>query len=267
MLGKSKGKRGWPEPTKAAGTITLETGSASGQDKTLKNFSAGARVGRTLFLAADESACLDRLVEVDGDRWGGHERFNLPALLDLDNPEDEADLEGLAADGDWLWVLGSHARTRYKPEKFEGEVIDLAKLANLKETRSRCLIARIPLVDEDGVMTPVREDGERRAAMLKQSKQGNALAEALRDDPLIAPFTKIPAKEGGLDIEGIAVCGSRVALGLRGPVIATHALLVEVELCDGKKAGRLHLEGEPVKRLLAMEVSASAISSAAATTC
>jgi hypothetical protein len=210
MLGSGSGKkkRGWPEPAKPAGSITLETGSDSGQDKTLSNFSAGSRVGRTLFLAADESACVDRLVQVDNGRWGGHKRFNLAALLDLQDPAGEADLEGLAADENWLWVLGSHARTRHKPEKFEGEVIDLAKLADLKETRSRCLIARLPLVDQDGVMTPVREDGERRAAMLKQSKHGNALAEALCDDPLIAPFTKIPAKEGGLDIEA-SPCAAR----------------------------------------------------------
>ncbi len=96
------------------------------------------------------------------------------------------------------------------------------------------------------------KQGKRQAAMLKQGKHGNALAEALREDALIAPFTRIPAKEGGLDIEGIAVCGKRVALGLRGPVIATHAVLIEVTVSE-KKPGRLHLDGEPVKRLLAME--------------
>ncbi len=253
-LGKDRRSgRGWPEPDVPAATITLETGSASGKDKTLVNFSAGSRIERTLFLAADESACIDRLSEVQEGRWGDHRRFNLAELLDLDDPEGEADLEGLAVDENWLWVLGSHARTRHKPEKSEGEVIDLAKLADLKETRSRCLLARLPLVNVDGVMTPVRQDGERCAAMLKQSKHGNAIAEALRADPLIAPFAKIPAKEGGLDMEGVAVCGNRVALGMRGPVIATHALLVEMTMREGKKPDRLHLEGEPVKRLLKME--------------
>jgi hypothetical protein len=247
----SKIKTGWPEPARPVATITLETGSDSGKDETLTNFSAGSRIGRTLFLAADESACLDRLTQVEDARWGDHRRFNLAELLDLDNPEGEADLEGLAADEDWLWVLGSHARTRNK--KFQDGVIDLAKLADLKETRSRCLLARLPLIEVDGVMTPVREDGERRAAMLKQNKRGNAIAEALKNDPLIAPFTEIPAKEGGVDMEGVAVCGNRVALGMRGPVIATHALLVELTVRQGKKPDRLHLEGEPVKRLLKME--------------
>jgi hypothetical protein len=256
MLSKDRqGKTGWPAPSPVVGQVTLEFGTALGERKTIKNFSAGSRIGRSLFLAADEFGCIDRLTEVVDGRWGNHRRFNLAELLDLDDPEEEADLEGLAADGGWLWVLGSHARTRHKPEKFEDECIDLDLLANLKETRSRCLLARLPLVEDgDGALRPVREDGERRAAMLKQTKHGNALAEALAGDPLIKPFTRIPAKEGGLDIEGVAACGDRVALGLRGPVIATHAVLVEVHVRDGHKhPERLHLDDEPVKRLLAME--------------
>lgn len=250
-----KATSGWPTPSPVVGQVTLDFGSALGERKTIKNFSAGSRVGRSLFLAADEYGCIDRLTEVADGRWGDHVRFNLRDLLDLDDAEGEADLEGLAADGEWLWVLGSHARTRNKPEKQEGEVIDLKLLADLKETRSRCLLAKLPLVEDgDGALRPVREDGARRAAMLKQTKHGNALADALADDPLIKPFTRIPAKEGGLDIEGVAACGDRVALGLRGPVIATHAVLVEVSVRDGhNNPERLHLEGEPIKRLLAME--------------
>jgi hypothetical protein len=88
--------------------------------------------------------------------------------------------------------------------------------------------------------------------MLKQSDHGNALMKAMKQDPLLGPFTRVPAKEGGVDIEGIAVCGPRVALGMRGPVIGRHAVLLEMFVSD-KKSGRLHLDGEPFKRLLAME--------------
>jgi hypothetical protein len=140
--------RGWPAPSPVAGEVLLDFGGDLGERKTIKNFSAGSRVGRSLFLAADEYGCIDRLTEVADGRWGNHVRFNLRDLLDLDDAEGEADLEGLAADGEWLWVLGSHARTRNKPEKQEGECIDLKLLADLKETRSRCLLARLPLVDD-----------------------------------------------------------------------------------------------------------------------
>jgi hypothetical protein len=250
----AKNKSGWPRPAKPAATIRLDTAGALDEDKTLRNFSAGSRVGDALFLAADEQAVIDRLTPVGRHAWGKHERYPLADLLDLADPDEEADLEGLAADDDWLWVVGSHARTRTKPEKAEAETIDLAKLADLKDTRPRCLLARLPLVeDEDGAPVPVRKDGKRRAGLLAQTKHGNALAKALRDDPLIGPFTKLPAKEGGLDVEGIAVCGERIALGLRGPVIATHAVLLEFEV-KCKKDGELELrDGTLVRRLLAME--------------
>jgi hypothetical protein len=244
---------GWPAPAKARASIRLECGASLGDGKALKNFSAGSRVSDTLFLAADERAAVDRLVRTGRQAWGNHRRFDLKDLLDLADPEEEADLEGLAAEGDWLWVLGSHARTRHKPEKAEDECIDLAALADLKDTRPRCLLARVPLAKgEDGEPMPVRKDGKRKAGLVKQTKHGSLLSKALKNDPLIGPFTRIPAKEGGLDIEGIAVCGERVVLGLRGPVVGTHAVLLELRI-EAKASGRLHIKGDPVKRLLAME--------------
>ena len=245
--------KSWPSPAKVRAEVRLECGAASDDSKALTNFSAGSRVGGALFLAADERAAIDRLVPTGRNAWGEHRRFDLKDLLDLSDPEEEADLEGLAAEDGWLWLLGSHARTRNKPEKAEDECIDLTKLADLKDTRPRCLLARVPLAkDDDGEPVPVRQDGARRAGLVPQTKHGSLLSKALKKDPLIGPFTRIPAKEGGLDIEGIAVCDDRVALGLRGPVVATHAVLIELRII-AKASGRLHIKGEPVKRLLAME--------------
>lgn len=240
----------WPKPAKPAARITLRLGEGR-EREVLTNVSAGTRVGDSLFVAGDEHADLDRLM-LSGGECAGHERFALADLLPLADPEGEADLEGLAADEDWLWVVGSHARTRAKPENAKGEQIDLDVLADLKDTRPRCLLARLPLVRDGSGWRPVAEDGERCAGMLQQTRGGNALAKALRRDPLIRPFTRLPAKEGGVDVEGIAVCGDRVALGMRGPVIAGHALLIELHV-DAKRSGRLNLAGEPVLRLVAME--------------
>lgn len=245
----------WGRPAQPVARITL--GCMSGADhKVLRNFSAGTRIDDTLFVAADEFAGVDRLTPLDATddqtAWGHHVTFALKGLLPLAAPDGEADLEGLAADKGWLWVIGSHARTRRKPEREAGETIDLDRLARLRDTRPRCLLARLPLIRTDAGWQPAVRDGERRAGMLRQSKRGNALARALANDPLLAPFTRIPAKEGGVDIEGIAVCGERVALGMRGPVIATHAVLLEA-IVKARPSGRLRLAGPPVKRLLAME--------------
>ena len=244
------GWKSWGKPARPLRRIELRFGGTA-EHEALQNISAATRIGSTLFVAADEHCGIDRL-KLEGGNWAAHATFNLGDILPLDTPEEEADLEGLAADGDWLWAVGSHARTRRKPEKAEGETIDLDTLSNLKNTRPRCLLARMPLVETAEGWRPVARDGKRRAGMLKQNDHGNALAKALKADPLIGPFTRVPAKEGGVDVEGIAVCGERVALGMRGPVIGGHAVLLEMSVTS-KKSGRLALEAAPFKRLLALE--------------
>lgn len=241
---------GWGMPADAIDRVVMHFSQS--KKKALRNFSAGTRIGESLFLAADEHAAIDRLTRLADGGWGGHEQYKLDDLLTLAEADQEADIEGLSEDGGWLWVLGSHARTRHKAEKAKGERIDLNVLADLKDTRSRCLLARLPLANHSGVYEPVRIDGQRRAGMLPQDHQGNALAAALARDPLLAPFTRIPAKEGGIDVEGIAVSGSRIALGMRGPVIGGHGLIVEIGIKIADQ-GELTLAGEPVRRLVALE--------------
>ncbi|MGK7870543.1 DUF3616 domain-containing protein [Falsiroseomonas sp. E2-1-a20] len=51
-------------------------------------------------------------------------------------------------------------------------------------------------------------------------------------------FLKVPSKENGLDIEGIAVQGERVWLGLRGPVLVGYAVVLELMLKQ-PRSGRL----------------------------
>jgi hypothetical protein len=51
----------------------------------------------------------------------------------------------------------------------------------------------------------------------------------------------MPAKENGFDVEGIAVQGDRVFLGLRGPVLRGMAVMLELRVKD-KNDGRLKLK-------------------------
>lgn len=245
---------GWAPATPAA-SITLDLAECRGVADAVTNLSAGTRIGDTLFVAADEALSVDRLVRTGDNAWTHHERLCLSDLLPLADPKAEADIEGLAADDGWLWVIGSHARTRPKPTKYDDECIDLAELADLKDTRARCLLARLPLVpdpDVAGGLLPVANDGVRVAGLVKQDKYGNALAEAMAADPLLAPFTKVPAKEGGIDVEGLAVAGDRIAVGMRGPTVAGNALMLEMRW-EAKRSGRIKLDVPPFKRLLALE--------------
>jgi hypothetical protein len=239
----------WADVAAPAARVDLILdGAASGTgDKPMEDLSAAVRVGSTLYLGSDEGISLERL-RWDGERFASHSRLSLADLLGLDAEAGEADIEGLAVDEGWLWVLGSHARTRPKIEGRPGERIDAKAFCELKDTRARCLLARLPLDGEE----IAAEASDRKAGLLKLGKHGNALAEALRDDPLIGPFTKIAAKEGGVDLEGIAVAGDRVAIGMRGPVIRSCAVLLEMRVA-AKGSGKLKLEDGLVKRLLDLD--------------
>lgn len=244
----------WPLTTPPVGTADLVLDAkCDGEDDPTLNLSAAARSGDTLFLGGDEGVCVERLIRTDG-RWARHSRLALDDILDLDT-SGEADIEGLAEDDGWLWVLGSHARMRPKITKGDRDRIDLDAYSKLNDTRPRCLLARLPLSPDPlfpGAMFPVRRHGDRRAGMMKQTGRGNALAKRLAAHPLLKPFTRIAAKEGGVDLEGIAAAGTRVAIGMRGPVIQTYAVLLEMNI-EVKASGRLKIAGPLYKRMLALD--------------
>jgi hypothetical protein len=237
----------WPAPAEPIGTVAL---CFDAPDDTVANLSASVRVGDNLFMGADEACAIERLT-IGKDGAKAHRSFALAELLDLADPDEEADIEGLAVEDGWLWVVGSHARTRPNPKK-KGKKLDLTALADLKDTRPRCLLARLPLIEAKDGWEPVKADGDRKAGLIQQNKHGSALAKRLAKDDLLAPFICVPAKEGGVDVEGIAVCGTRVALGMRGPVISGLALLLELQV-EIKKSGKLSIANGPAKRFLALE--------------
>ncbi|MEL7140455.1 MAG: DUF3616 domain-containing protein, partial [Pseudomonadota bacterium] len=110
----------------------------------------------------------------------------------------------------------------------------LRRMGKLKRDPNRFFLGRLPLRrDADGGLTPVAEDGARRAASLPLDEDQSVLVEMLAGDPLLGPFMELPAKENGFDIEGLAATGTRVWLGLRGPVILGHAVVIELALDPG----------------------------------
>jgi hypothetical protein len=248
-----EGRSGWPPLTNSVGKLILQLDFAEGsQDDPIVDLSAAVRIGSTLFLGSDEGVSIERLRQ-NKRGWVGCGRTHLADCLDIDGTE-EADIEGLAEDDGWLWILGSHAKTRPKLKRTD-ERLELKTFADLKDTRSRCLLARLPLAADSqtqDLLEPVSHTGNRHAQMLKQTRHGNALARALAEDPLIGPFTKIPAKEGGVDLEGIAVAFPRVALGMRGPVIQTYAVLLEFNMKE-RGAAELAIDGPIYKRIIDLE--------------
>ncbi len=226
------------------------------EDPLHKDLSAVTRLGDCLFLACDETASVERLRRLDDGSFGDHQQFVLDELVDLPAGADgEMDIEGLCADDGFLWVVGSHSRKRCKPKRDEnGHAEALQKMEDVEREANRYFLGRFPLVEEaPGHFSPVRSDGERHAAWLKLGKRRSALERWLTADPHLGPFLSIPSKENGFDIEGMAVRGNRVWLGLRGPVLRGHAVVLDLELkqkapdrlkarrIDGARRYRKHL--------------------------
>lgn len=225
-------------------TVPLRFTSASKDLETHTNLSAARSDGQVLWVAGDETATVERLVP-DDDGWGGQMSVALAELVDLPGDGDEeADIEGLARDGAFLWAVGSHSLKRKRVKDKHDDDKALERLATVAGESNRQVLLRLPLEQVDGLPRPVREaevDGEvQRAASF--GSRGKDLRDLLEDDEHLGPFLPIPGKDNGLDVEGIAVRGDRVLLGLRGPVLRGWAFVLQVRpYVDEDKPDRLRL--------------------------
>ncbi|MCS7003132.1 MAG: DUF3616 domain-containing protein [Dehalococcoidia bacterium] len=196
------------------------------------DLSVVAQTGAALWLASDETSTIERLTTTDWTQFGNHQTFRLADLFPLPDPSGgEVDIEGVAVDGGYLWIVGSHSLARRRPKLSEHDTATaLRRLTQIKFEHNRFFLGRAPLIDSpvDGAPTIAPAAPGRVAACLEFTKRGNRLTSAIADDPTLAPFLRIPAKENGFDIEGIAVRGDQVFLGLRGPVLRGWAVVLEL---------------------------------------
>lgn len=186
----------------------------------------------SLWLASDERGFIDRVTPTGPHTYGNHERFALANHVDiLTDPDEEIDLEAIECVGEELWFVGSHSAKRKRPKKRTTES-NLDRLATVQHDPTRFLLGHLAMKDGRPAgaarRLPVSSDSGLQAESM--------LLDVLREDPHLAPFLApapdgrglaIPGKDNGLDIEGLAVLGDRVLLGLRGPVLRGHALILE----------------------------------------
>ncbi|QMU30691.1 DUF3616 domain-containing protein [Adhaeribacter radiodurans] len=234
------------------------------------------RTGDYLWVSCDERCSLERLKKINEDTFGEHHSFDLSQFLKLPaGTDNEIDIEGIALEEHYLWLVGSHSLARRKPKKSQEPTDQMKRLAKLKVDPNRYLLARIPLIrnKETGEISlvnhsthPYEHKFMLSAAQLIGNQAGtNQLMEALADDIHVQDFLKIPGKDNGFDIEGLAVHGERIFIGLRGPVLRGWAMILEVAVQDthegyfelkpiGSKGELyikhfLHLEGMGIREL------------------
>ena len=166
-----------------------------------EDLSAVENLGGRLVIASDEEDQVQLLDPLDdGSGWQAREDG-----IPLTGSGEEVDVEGLARRNTTLFVLGSHALKR--------------RLLDPKATRSenRQRLASVPPETYRHFLFRVEIDpasGEPAAPV-----ESISLRPLLQRDPLLAPFTRIPGKENGINMEGIAAHDSRLYVGFRSPVL------------------------------------------------
>ena len=211
------------------------------------NLTAVRAAGQHLWTAGDETPTLERLVldsPTHPTRAGRQRTFRLADLVQLPGTASgEADVQGIAGDGGWLWVIGSHSLVRRRPKPEHDEAKVLRRLGKLRHDPNRYVVVRVamqPGIDRHPEPVRVARDGRRSA--LIGAPHAETLVDLLRADRHLAPFLAIPVVDNGFGVQGLAVVGDRLYVGLRGPVLRGWAVVLEVlPVQDPTDPGRLAL--------------------------
>lgn len=211
-------------------TIWFDYADAGGKPKFLPNVSAVAAAGAYLWTASDEMRTVE-CVEPDGQGYQLRRQFQLDRLfpgLPGAKGELEADVEALDVAHGRLWICGSHALTRRSRSKNDADYVD----PRIRKRPSRTLLGSIELSEDGGAVNALGE-------ALPYAGVGSLRAR-LGADPHIAPFMDLPSKENGLDVEGMAILGRKIYLGMRGPVVDNIALVAAISIGPGFAIGDGH---------------------------
>ncbi|MGB7922990.1 MAG: DUF3616 domain-containing protein [Pyrinomonadaceae bacterium] len=221
-------------------------------EELMAGLSAVLLIGEDLWVACDELTSVERLTLRGNDLFADQRSFELHGLLNLpavgqDKVDQEIDIEGLDSDGGYLWVVGSHSVKRknvsVKKDRNDDDDKNIDKLRKTEAAGNRFLLARVPLVRDDqtgeSILMEASPDGTLKAAQLPGTMTDNSLTRAILEpdedgmpDRHLSPWLALPGKDNGLDIEGLAVSGEKVFLGLRGPVLRGWAVVLELHVED-----------------------------------
>lgn len=172
--------------------------------------SAIERVGEFLVVGADEAVGDDKnqnLIQVlRRTEKGRYEVLKSIQIFEGPDDEEEMDIEGIAADGRVVYVIGSHSRKRKKLKASRDYDKNRKRLEKSEKVLSRGRVYRLELTS-DGSLVP--------GSKVEQTE----LMKVIEKKKALKPFTGIASKENGVDIEGLATDGEWLYAGFRGPVL------------------------------------------------
>lgn len=233
-----------PPPPRHRVPLRFDESLNQHEDKIRDGISSLTRDGDYLWVAFDESTTVERL-RWDGEAYAEHRQFRLANLADLPAADDtEMDIEGMDVADGFLYITGSMSEKRGHPDPEDDVDEQVEALATVKRDENRYVLLRAPLTTgHDGHPEPRRvaiHDGQTvYAGMMDTDGRTNRLLDELRADQHLADYITLPSKDNGFDVEGLTVVGERVFLGLRGPVLNSYAVVVEVQFKLKKKGRRL----------------------------
>jgi hypothetical protein len=175
----------------------------SGEILAQENVSAVARFRSFLIIGADEAADRANCIQLLAMNQDGSCAATGSILLMKDEGK-ELDIEGICAEGDLVYVIGSHSskRKKIKADSSWKKNRETFHQDKIEDEISRDWLYRLRLNDEG------------KAA----DKDRISLRGIIHNDPALKAFCGIPSKENGVDIEGIAVKDGWLHIGFRGPV-------------------------------------------------
>ena len=185
-------------------TVKLPDGILEAED-----VSAIARFGSFLVVGSDEDVGKDDhknyiqlLKKGVDDCYEVHSNILLFEGNNTEGPE--MDIEGLAVEGKYIYVVGSHSSKRKKvnEDKKSKKNREHFHADNIEDERNRDWLYRLR-IDSQGN---------------EVAREQITLREIIKRDAVLKTFSNIPSKENGVDIEGLAVKDEWLYIGFRGPV-------------------------------------------------
>ena len=194
-------------------TGCVKASEYNGCIKAAKDLSAIGRVGATLVVGADEGTGPDgdiNIIQILSQQADDQYVVTNDIVLFTGDKENgrELDIEGIAVEGEYIYVVGSHSskRKRVKAGKSYKKNRKTFQDKRIDDEINRDWLYRLKVNDQ----------------MQLTEKKEITLRGLIQSHEVLKTFSQIPSKENGIDIEGIAVVDDWIYVGFRGPVFRNN---------------------------------------------